>query len=87
MNGSPDRPDWWRWELELSGHLLRRMADRSFNETDLRAMMSDASDIGRDLEPGRWVIATGHNGRPWEVIVEPDPSHRRLVVITAYMVE
>jgi uncharacterized protein YuzE len=29
-------PDWWSFELELSGHVLDRMLDRGFSEADLR---------------------------------------------------
>ncbi len=80
-----DLPDWWEWELESSGHLLRRMIDRGFSETDLRTMLAEASSFAPDVEPNRWVISTKWRGRPWEIIVEPDASVQRLVVITAYM--
>jgi hypothetical protein len=33
------------------------------------------------------VISTRHDGRDWEVIVEPDVAQLRLVVITAFAVE
>jgi hypothetical protein len=38
-------PEWWQWELELSPHLLKRMLDRRFNETDLRLMVAAARGI------------------------------------------
>lgn len=84
MSGS--WPDWWQWELELSGH-LRRMSDREFNEADLRAMMADARGYHGDVEPGRHAVSTRWQGKVWEVIVEPDPALRRLVVVTAYPVK
>jgi len=31
-------------------------------------------------------VETSHGSRSWEVIVEPDPEDRLLVVITAYPV-
>lgn len=47
-----DWPDWWLWELELSGHVLRRTIDREFNEADLRGMLADAHAFAADVEPG-----------------------------------
>lgn len=41
-----DWPQWWDWELEFSPHLLKRMVDRSFNEIDLRSMLSVATAWG-----------------------------------------
>lgn len=79
-------PEWWDWELELSPHLLKRMIDRGFSETDLRAMMETAAGFREDAEPGRWVIETTHDSSPWQVIVEPDADENLLVVITAFPV-
>jgi hypothetical protein len=62
------------------------MLDRDFNEVDLRRMLQHAQAYRSDVVDGRWVITT-HRGRiPWEVIVEPDTTSERLVVITAYAV-
>lgn len=80
-------PHWWDWEVELSSHVLKRMVDRSFNETELRLMMSVATGYREDKEPERWVVETVHESRRWEVIVEPDTVDQLLVVITAYSVE
>ncbi len=80
-------PDWWSWELELSPHLLKRMGDRGFDEPDLRLMLEDGSGYHADYEPGRWVVETRHAGAAWEVIVEPDPREKMLVVVTAYPIE
>jgi hypothetical protein len=63
------------------------MVDRRFSEVDLRSMMESAMRIRADEEPGRWVVETSHESRPWEVIVEPDPADQLLVVITAYPME
>lgn len=79
-------PDWWEWELILSPHLLKRMADRGFSEVELREMLEHASKVRADIVPGRWRIGTRHKHRPWEVIVEPDDVARVLVVVTAYPV-
>lgn len=77
-------PPWWHWELELSAHVLKRMVDRGFSEVDLRSMMSAAVDLREDSEPGRWVVEVSFGSRTWQVIVEPDPIDRLLVVVTAY---
>jgi hypothetical protein len=81
-----DWPAWWEWELELTSHLLKRMVDRGFSEIDLRSMMEMAMRLREDDEPGRWIVETLRGSRSWEVIVEPDPEDRLLVVITAYPV-
>jgi hypothetical protein len=80
------RPEWWDWELELSPHLLKRMADRDFTELDIRSMLQSAVRVRPDVEPGRWVVGTHRRRRRWEVIVEPDPEGQLLIVITAYPV-
>jgi len=80
-------PEWWSWEVELCRHILRRMEDRHFNEVDLRLMLEDACGYHVDCEPGRYVIRTHHAGRVWEVIVEPEPGEKVLVVVTAYPAE
>jgi hypothetical protein len=77
-------PDWWEWELELCDHVLERMVDRGFNETDLRLMFDSATGYHEDVVDGRWVIETRHAGRPWEIIVEPIPESLLLTVVTAY---
>ncbi len=77
-------PHCWSWKLELSGHVLKRMLDRQFNEADLRLMLEDATDYHPDVVEGRLVIETRRGGVPWEVIVEPLPEERVLLVVTAY---
>lgn len=80
-------PDWWEWELELTPHIEKRMADRGFDEIGLRKMLVRAHGCRPDVAPGRWVIETQHKREPWEVIVEPDTTERLLPVVTAYRVE
>lgn len=77
-------PAWWDWELEFGSHLLKRMEDRRFTEIDLRDMLERATDLERDIEPGRWTVTTRHRRQRWEIIVEPDAVTERLVVVTAY---
>ena len=60
------------------------MKDRQFNEADLRLMLEDASGYDANCEPGRYVVKARHEGRRWEVIVEPVQEERALVVVTAY---
>ena len=80
-------PEWWSWELGCSNpHLVKRMIDRGFSETDLRQMLEAANGYRADVVPGRWVVETTHENRPWEVIVEPDYALTLLVVVTAYAV-
>lgn len=83
----PTWPAWWEWELELSSHLFKRMADRNANEIEIRRMLSVASRLHRDIVPGRWIVETRHRRAPWEVIVEPDADAHLVVVITAYPIE
>lgn len=80
-------PPWWVWELEFSPHLLKRMEDRRFTEVDLRRMLEHAAGYRRDVAAGRWIVAARHRRRMWEVIVEPLPAERLLLVITAYPVD
>jgi hypothetical protein len=80
-------PDWWNWEIDCSNpHLAKRMVDRSFNETDLRTMLEQATAYRPDREAGRWILTTSSGGKPWEVIVEPQITERVLLVVTAYHV-
>ena len=72
---------------ELTPHLERRMEDRDFTEIDLRTMLARAQHYRPDIVEGRCIIETRHRRRRWEVIVEPDPTVQRLVVVTAYPVE
>lgn len=77
-------PAWWDWELELSPHVVKRMADRGFTELDLRSMLNAATTVRRDVVHGRWIAVCRLHWRRWEVVLEPDPNLRVLVVITAY---
>jgi hypothetical protein len=84
----PDWPTWWEWDLELTPHLEKRMEDRGFSEVDLRDMLEPAArGLRDDVVPGRFVVETTFQGDVWEVIVEPDPEDRLLVLITAYRID
>jgi hypothetical protein len=80
---SREWPEWWNWEVELTPHLIKRMADRQFSEVDLRTMLADATDYIPEADD-RFIIVTSREGRGWEVIVEPDYADQVLLVITAY---
>jgi hypothetical protein len=58
-----NRPEWWSFELELSGHILERMLDRGFSEADLRLMFETASLVraGRLRAAGLWRPYTSEN--------------------------
>lgn len=77
-------PDWWHWGLELTPHLLKRMTDRGFNETDLRQMLDSASAFRPSCTAGRFIVSSRYNSVTWEVVVEPDEASQQLLVITAY---
>ena len=47
-------------------------------------MMEHAMSCAPDIEEGRWRIETSFQGQPWEVLVEPVPEKKLLVVVTAY---
>ena len=49
-------------------------------------MLQRAMRYRKDVVEGRWLIETKHRGKAWEVILEPDPESRLLVVVTAYAV-
>jgi len=66
---------------------MKRMIDRRFSETDLRAMLADAHSFEPDVEEGRFLIRTKHGRRTWEVVVEPDRRSQVLAVVTAYALE
>ncbi|MBX3379442.1 MAG: DUF4258 domain-containing protein [Phycisphaeraceae bacterium] len=85
---SKQRPPWWEWEIELSPHVLKRMVDRGFSETDLRAMLGrDGIALRPSNHEGRWIVTTGLDDEPWEVVLEPDSAVRLTVVVTAYALE
>ena len=77
-------PEWSEWELDISDHVAEAMPIREFTEVDLRRMMEHARSCAPDIEEGRWRIETSFQGQPWEVIVEPVPEKKLLVVVTAY---
>jgi hypothetical protein len=77
-------PEWWDWELEFSPHLLKRMVDRSFNEVDLRSMLSVATQWRISTTEGRFVISSQLLDRDWEIIAEPDEAEKLLIIVTAY---
>ncbi len=80
-------PSWWDWELLLSNHVLRRMSERGFDEIDLRAMLASAERVRWGSRHERWVVATRHLGRSWEIVIELDDATQRLIVVTAYPVD
>lgn len=77
-------PEWWDWELAFTGHGELRMEQREVTEVEVRSMLQRASGFSPSVVQGRFMIETTHRGRPWIVIVEPDPDDRVLVIVTAY---
>jgi hypothetical protein len=78
------QPEWWDWELAFTGHVERRMEERGFTEVELRSMLQRAREYSPSVVENRFMIDTTHQGRPWIVIVEPDPAESLLVIVTAY---
>ena len=70
--------------MELSPHVLKRMADRRFNEVELRRMLEHARDYREDIVDGRWIIVVRRGRVDWEIIVDPERATESLVVLTAY---
>lgn len=79
-------PKWWDWELEITPHAEKRMEQRGFTDLDLRQMLDSATGLREDYFEDRWIVETTHQGRDWEVIVEPDADETLLIIITAYAV-
>ena len=77
-------PSWWRWDIEISPHAFKRMAERDFSELDLRRMLDTAHSVDTDIVAGCWRVLTRLRRRPWEIILEPDAEAKHIVVITAY---
>ena len=81
-------PEWWEWEIDTTlSHLLKRMLDRNFSETELRTKLEAATGYHEDHQPGRYVIRTRHDDKLWYVIVEPILEEEILIVVTAYQSE
>ena len=77
-------PEWWEWELAFTGHARRRMEERGIIEVELRAMLQQARGYSPNVVVNRFMIEVTRQGRPWIVIVEPDPEEHRLVIVTTY---
>jgi hypothetical protein len=77
-------PDWWHWDLAFTKHLELRMDEREFSELELRRMLDVATGVRPSRVEARYVATTRHRGKPWEVVLEPDPDERLLYVVTAY---
>ncbi len=79
-------PDWWKWELEITPHIEKRMEQRDFTEIALREMLDRARGCRPDEYEGRFIVESRYHHVGWEVIVEPDFVDESLVIVTAYPV-
>jgi hypothetical protein len=70
----------------LTHHVLERMVDRVFTETDLRWMLHRARGLRSSGGALGWIVETRHRSRAWEVVLELEPEARLLIVVTAYPV-
>lgn len=86
----PPRPprdaEWFGWDLEISDHAHKRAVLRGFSETDLRAMVADATGVEPSHEEGRFVVYSRLGRDHWCIVVEPDRDELRLIVVTAWRV-
>jgi hypothetical protein len=82
-----DWPPWWYWRLELSDHVIKRMAERRLIETDVREMLEDARGLHRLTLPGRWGVYARFRRRLWMVILEPEFDLRVTTVVTVFELE
>jgi hypothetical protein len=83
-NPQIDPPDWWERNLAFTPHVESRMDEREFSELDLRTMIADATDLVSSRRPDRYLASTRLRGRPWTIVLEPDPEDQLLFVVTAY---
>ena len=86
MSGRGIRPPWWDWELFLTKPVQRRMVQRGLSETDLRTMMEDAVAVIPDRRSWRRLVQTVRGSEQWEIVLDPNPDLRVLVVVTAYKI-
>lgn len=77
-------PYWWDWEIELSGHIEKRMLQRGFSEAELRTMLDDVLEIAPTREDGRWQVICRFEGTRWKIILEPREVHQTIEAITAF---
>lgn len=75
------------WTLAISRHGSKRMALRGLGEVELRLMLDSVRLLRSDVVEGRWVAAMKHQGRRWEIVLEPDGERRLLIVVTAYALD
>ena len=71
----------------LNSLVVHPMADRGFNEIDLRRMLEDVKAVRPSHVSGRYVAECSRARRLWHVVVEPDEANRLVLVVTAYRVE
>jgi hypothetical protein len=65
---------WWEWELAFTGHVERRMEERSFTEVELRSMLQRARGYARSAVQNRFMIETTHQGRLGSSSWNPTPT-------------
>jgi len=53
----------------------------------VRGILEDADECRPSGVPGRFVVSGRFEGGRWSVVVEPDETTVRLIVVTVYRVE
>jgi hypothetical protein len=83
-NPRDDPPEWWDWDLAFTHHVESRMEERGFSEVELRTMLAETTELVPARQLGRFLAQASHGGRPWTVVLEPDPDDQVLFVVTAF---
>lgn len=78
------RPQWLDWELVLTSHVLRRMAERGLTEVELRTIVEAPASITPAADPSRFEITGRIDQDRWLVVVDADPVAEVLIAVTAY---
>ena len=78
--------EWYndKWPLEFTGHVRQRMDARQIDEAALRQAWGNARDVRMTRQRNRFAVSGRQAGRLIEVVVQPDPVRRTVVVVTVY---
>lgn len=80
----PQRPEWLDWELEFHPHFDLRVRERHSAEVIARHVLEHYTELSPSRREGRWVLGAKYEGESWELVVEPDPWERLLVLVTIW---
>jgi hypothetical protein len=72
--------------LVLSDHVQEQIGERGITEVELRRMLEHARRYRRSRHAGVFLVPGRLWGQSWEFVIQPEPTQRRAVVVTAYLV-